>query len=227
MKVEGPKGAARPEKAAAELLAYMYDRSLDAFAPHSPAEPALALSRTARRRLEPARTLGEAPFQCVRERRFRRLPTSAPASAATRLKFHGGYGIGGPGRRGGMVGGVCDGGASRRSPLRPPSAAVAATRREAGAGARNGSRAARRRRKRREGRVAARPRRRAAAAVALRSDFAETAFWQPHLLTGADGSASIEFTVPDSVTSWNVFVHAVTRTCAAGSVRRRRRASRS
>jgi hypothetical protein len=58
----------------------------------------------------------------------------------------------------------------------------------------------------------------AAAPVPLRSEFAETAFWQPHLLTGPDGSAAIEFTVPDSVTSWNVFVHAVTRDWKAGSV---------
>ena len=47
--------------------------------------------------------------------------------------------------------------------------------------------------------------------VAARSNFSETAFWQPQLLTDADGSATIEFTVPDSVTSWNVWVHAVTQ----------------
>ena len=35
MTVKGPKGAPL-ENAAAELLAYMYDRSLDLFAPHSP-----------------------------------------------------------------------------------------------------------------------------------------------------------------------------------------------
>lgn len=60
----------------------------------------------------------------------------------------------------------------------------------------------------------------AAPAVALRSEFAETAFWKPQLLTAADGSASIEFTVPDSVTSWNVWVHAVTRDLKAGSVKK-------
>ena len=54
-----------------------------------------------------------------------------------------------------------------------------------------------------------------------RANFAETAFWQPQLLTDADGSATIEFTVPDSVTSWNVWVHAITKTCASGSVSKR------
>ena len=33
----------------------------------------------------------------------------------------------------------------------------------------------------------------------------------PHLLTGADGSVTFEFKVPDSVTSWNVWVHAITQ----------------
>ncbi|MEO8198630.1 MAG: alpha-2-macroglobulin family protein, partial [Thermoanaerobaculia bacterium] len=54
--------------------------------------------------------------------------------------------------------------------------------------------------------------------VALRSNFAETAFWQPQLLTGADGSATIEFTVPDSVTSWRVWVAALSQTLASGYV---------
>ena len=57
----------------------------------------------------------------------------------------------------------------------------------------------------------------AAAAAELRSDFAETAFWQPHLLAGPDGTAAIEFAVPDSVTSWNVWVHAVTADLRGGS----------
>ena len=52
----------------------------------------------------------------------------------------------------------------------------------------------------------------------LRSNFSETAFWQPQLLTGPDGSASLEFTVPDSVTAWSVWVHAVTRDLQGGSV---------
>ena len=55
-------------------------------------------------------------------------------------------------------------------------------------------------------------------ATALRSNFSETAFWKPHLLTGPDGSASIEFTVPDSVTSWNVWIQAVTKDLKAGAL---------
>jgi hypothetical protein len=40
----------------------------------------------------------------------------------------------------------------------------------------------------------------------------------PHLIADSAGSAAIEFTVPDSVTSWNVWVHAVTRDLKAGSI---------
>ena len=54
----------------------------------------------------------------------------------------------------------------------------------------------------------------------LRSNFSETAFFAPNLVTEADGSAAIEFTVPDSVTSWNVWVHAMTRDLASASLRK-------
>jgi alpha-2-macroglobulin len=54
----------------------------------------------------------------------------------------------------------------------------------------------------------------------VRSDFAETALWQPHLLTGPDGTAVLELTVPDSVTSWNAWVHAVTADLRSGSAHR-------
>ena len=60
-----------------------------------------------------------------------------------------------------------------------------------------------------QGQGDARPRpREAAPAAPLRSNFSETAFLQPQLLTDATARPSIEFTVPDSVTSWNVWVHA-------------------
>ncbi|MDC0710168.1 alpha-2-macroglobulin family protein [Stigmatella sp. ncwal1] len=54
----------------------------------------------------------------------------------------------------------------------------------------------------------------------VRSDFAETAFWIPQLLTEQDGSATLEFTVPDSVTAWSAWVHAVTRDMKGGSLQR-------
>jgi len=56
--------------------------------------------------------------------------------------------------------------------------------------------------------------------IAPRSDFAETAFWQPHLVTGADGAVAIEFRVPEALTSWRLWVSAWTRELASGYAER-------
>jgi len=205
VKVEAPKGS-KSERAAAELLASMYDRSLDAFAAYSPPNPLSTY---------PVRTgtdwsrvnLGEAWFTVFG--RFPDLP-DYPLLRGDYLKFYGGYAIGGPGRRG-LVGGV-EGGVAREAqavtvrgeaPLAmPATAAKAVAENQVALESKTAA-------------VASSP-----ATVALRSEFAETAFWQPQLLTDRDGSASIEFTVPDSVTSWNVFVHALTRDWKSGSIKR-------
>ena len=200
VRVEGPKGS-KGEVRAAELLAYMYDRSLDAFVKHVPADPfALYPNRTGVDWSQP--NLAEAWFQFLRES-FPALP-DYPRLRPDALKSFGGFAIGGPGRRGvlGGVAGVAAGVAGDMM-MKTASVEVAASPQALLSGSLM----------QREGGIPA-----PAAAIPLRSEFAETAFWQPHLLTGADGSAAIEFTVPDSVTSWNVFVHAVTRDWKAGAI---------
>jgi uncharacterized protein YfaS (alpha-2-macroglobulin family) len=146
-----------------------------------------------------------------------------PAPRPDRLKFEEGYGIGGPGRRGHVLGGV-------RGPVPAPAMAMKAARADDVANA-PASRMAeegkpedslRKKEKDEQGGMAvtsAEP----SSPVPLRSDFSETAFFVPQLLTGPDGSATIEFTVPDSVTSWNVWVHALTRDLRSGSLRRETR----
>ncbi len=194
------------EKGAAELLAYMYDRSLDLFAPHRP--PRLS-------DLYPGRTgtdawdavLGPAAYLLWGSDGWVRIP-GYKTFRADELFSLGGYGIGGPGRRyrGGVVGGVmggvvADATVEAAAPTLDAKATVSASKDKA-------------------------PREQALEESvtivegdsAMRSNFAETAFWQPHLLTGADGTAAIEFTVPDSVTSWRVFVHGVTRGLAGGTL---------
>ncbi len=49
-----------------------------------------------------------------------------------------------------------------------------------------------------------------------RADFRETAFWIPSVRMNRDGSATIEFTVPDALTSWRVWTVALTRQLNAG-----------
>jgi uncharacterized protein YfaS (alpha-2-macroglobulin family) len=196
------------EAAAAEILAYMYDRSLDALIAHSSPDPiwlypyrtAVAWSRA---------TLGEAYFAPICGS-FPVVPWW-PGFYPDALKFYDGYAIGGPGRRGGVMGRVLADSLSvtegvtvaGEEPLMNV-AAKAAPKSVAGQ---------------------AEPRRAepAPAPVATRSQFSETAFWQPSLRTGKDGSASIEFTVPDSVTAWNVWVTAVTRDLKSGTAKKEAR----
>ncbi|MDL2717572.1 MAG: alpha-2-macroglobulin family protein [Acidobacteriota bacterium] len=210
-----------PLKETAELLAYMYDRSLDSFTPHRPPSPLFLLPNRATPLVTRA-TLGQAPQLWLTSSGFP-VPPSPPYLIGDRLKFESGYGIGGPGMRNRGMGGAYN----QAYPASAPMAMKSAVARQELAssvvaeGKLSDSKNGRDEEidslsKKKDGDKA-----RADAAgegTGLRSNFSETAFWQPQLLTGADGSASIEFTVPDSVTSWKVFVHAVTKDLRGGSV---------
>ncbi len=198
--VKGPAGA-NVEAGAAELLAYMYDKSLDVFAPHNPPDPLRAYMR--QNFVGPIeKTLGPAYAQIL----FNNLSSGAGYAPllGDRLKFYDNYGIGGPGQRYRAVGGMAGGAVGGIAPAAMP----AMERADVVADASTFGKST----------LAADSKAPPQAETQLRADFAETAFWKPHLLIGADGSATIEFTVPDSVTSWNVWVHAVTRDLMAGSV---------
>jgi uncharacterized protein YfaS (alpha-2-macroglobulin family) len=198
---------------AAELLAYMYDRSLDLFAPHQPPDP-LLLYPGPPSALEAHASLAGGGETWM-DGNLAELP-EVPALTPDSLRFLGGYGIGGPGMRsmmmadgvpGGVAGGMAEQTKAMPQPAAPPvpapppaRAKMAMDRVSALADV--------------EGGVEAQA---PAASRELRSEFAETAFWYPHLVTGADGSASFEFTVPDSVTEWNLWVHAITQDLRAGS----------
>jgi alpha-2-macroglobulin len=218
------KGAtpAHPLKETAELLAYMYDRSLDAFAPHRPPSP-LALLPNRATPLVARATLGQAPQLWLTSSGFP-PPPSPPVLLGDRLKFESGYGIGGPGlRRGGIAGGVM-GGMPRAMPASAPMAMKAARSEAVAEGKLPDAKDERSEeidflsKKKENGTMRADAAGDASSGTSLRSNFSETAFWRPQLLTGPDGSASIEFTVPDSVTSWRVFVHALTKDLRGGSL---------
>jgi len=189
---------------AAELLAYMYDRSLDIFAPHRPPNLLnIYPSRVGAPSWEPV--LGTAPQAFSEDSGWFIIP-SYPTFRPDYLVALDSYGIGGPGgRRYGVVGGVrgqvVPAPTQRRKGEELAMSEVAADRAPA-----------------KEDEAKTSPEAAAAEPVPLRSKFDETAFWQPHLLTGPDGTAAIEFTVPDSVTGWRVFVHGVTRDFMGGSL---------
>jgi uncharacterized protein YfaS (alpha-2-macroglobulin family) len=204
-----------PEAGAAELLAYMYDRSLDVFAPHDPPSVlALYPNRTGTAWLRAS--LGERRAYHLFEDDFAQV-TSPPILVPTSLKQDERYGIGGMGRRNRMV-------LSKAAPA--PAAQRAGLGRNAAQLAdavEGGVMGAVAEAKAEAEAPAASPVPPPAAPAEMRSNFSETAFWQPHLLTAADGSAAIEFTVPDSVTSWNVWVHALTRDLRGGSLHKEAR----
>jgi alpha-2-macroglobulin len=205
--------------AAAEVLAYMYDRSLDLFQPHVPASLlALYPNRTSVGTVQA--NLGGAGPQW-QEGTLGRW-ASGPSLQPDRLDFWSGYGIGGPGRR--RLGSLASRADGPVPPPPPPPASAPAAANEVievqGTASLQMSTAVREELKVVDGTLeeAAAP-----APMPLRTNFSETAFWQPQLLTGPDGSATFEFTVPDSVTSWSVWTHALTRDLRAGSERRETR----
>ncbi|WP_375760227.1 alpha-2-macroglobulin [Corallococcus exercitus] len=220
--VKGPKGA-KLEAGAAELLAYMYDQSLNVFGPHTPPQVA---------QLYPQQTVyvdfrssggsfgGDWLFDELDQRR-----TSPPEPSGDTLKFGEGYGLGGPGYRNRRYFG------ERRRVMAAKPGAVQRESADAApppppppAPSRSASGRPVLEQKRREiiqiikgAPGAPEP---GASEEPLRSNFAETAFWIPQLLTGPDGAAVLEFTVPDSVTAWDVWVHALTRDLRGGSAQR-------
>lgn len=202
---------------AAELLAYMYDRSLDLFAPHNPIDPLVLYPER-----WPAEPLGSslgAAGPVWRSRNGWPSVPSAPALTPDRLKFFDGYGIGGPGRR--MRGGMALRSLGYLSDQAQPEMAMAAPPPPAPAMAMEADAAMNKVASSAVTVTSGSPQLeeslesgadgQGAPPPQVRENFAETAFWEPHLLTGADGSVSFEFTVPDSVTEWNVWVHALTR----------------
>ncbi|OLE53598.1 MAG: hypothetical protein AUG51_12070 [Acidobacteria bacterium 13_1_20CM_3_53_8] len=51
----------------------------------------------------------------------------------------------------------------------------------------------------------------------VRRDFRDTAFWQPDVITGADGRATVEVALPDNLTTWRATARAVTDDTRVGS----------
>ena len=212
LKVRGP----RSEIVAAELLAYMYDRSLDFFEPHY--YPTISsLYPTAFFRGLNAWQIHDSFDHVFNHNWHRSIAMSEyyPDQMVT----YSGYGIGGPGYRDGMFkhnvmrGGVeMEGMAMMAGAPPPPSAAnepemvfdgvdqsdpvTCVFGADVVPDSESGSEPV--------------------PEVEMRSDFSETAFFLPHLVSDADGNAAVEFTVPDSVTSWRVFVHAVTKDLKSG-----------
>ena len=196
---------------AAELLAYMYDRSLDIFAPHVP--PVIGSLYPSRSAIGPLQvSLGSRGEIWSNTSGFGSLP-GYPHLMGDRLIFFDGYGIGGPGRRGRMAKmGMADSMAPMSANMALEESVSLESKEDAGRDAPAESEGG-------EG-DEAQP------GEALRSDFSETAFWKPHLLLEEGGSVAFEFTVPDSVTEWNVWIHALSQDLRGGSLHENTRSAK-
>ena len=217
-----------------ELLAYMYDRSLDLFGPHSPPSP-LSLYPSRAHGGWSRTNLGPASLQYIYNGSLSHVP-SPPSLSPDSLKFYESYGLGGPGARGGYGGGGIRMMAMpmQMAPGAPPPAPPPPPPQGAPVG-RAATEAAPEMPADQDEKAPSRPEPlgglaknkssggEAGPEVQIRSNFAESAFWRPNLLAEKDGSATIEFTVPDSVTSWNVWVHAMTRDLSGGSLKKETR----
>lgn len=51
----------------------------------------------------------------------------------------------------------------------------------------------------------------------IRKEFKDTAFWQPEVITGGDGKATVKVTLPDNLTTWRATARAVTSDTRVGS----------
>lgn len=202
--VKDAKGRA-VEAGAAELLASMYDRSLDLFAPFSQPRP-IALFPTTTSLPPVQSSLGTTGAVWIRDEEWVKRSVARSVSGDSFVEISP-YGIGGPGGRFRRFGGYARGGVAMADAAMPASAPPPPQPLAKEAEADQGTAVAESLAVRSEAPTAD---------VPLRSNFAETAFWRPQLLTGADGSATIEFTVPDSVTSWRLWVSALTKSFASG-----------
>lgn len=210
---------AKLEAQAAEVLAYMYDQSLDIFAPHVP--PSVSSLYPTRTGVPWARsTVGPTDVQYLSQREWYVVP-NWPYLQPDQLKFYDEYGVGGPGARG--MGVRAYRMRAENAPASAPAPARGALAESADAFSGEFAVA-----KKKEASLAAAPPPAAEPAAPpageaqlgpVRSNFAETAFFKPHLVPDGAGNVSFDFTVPDSVTGWNVWAHAITRDLKGGSVK--------
>ncbi len=194
-----------------ELLAYMYDKSLDSFGPHSPAQP-ISIFPVNTGSSFPESEMGPG-VQIYTN--FSYFPNSREFSGFTldQVNFYPNYGIGGLGSRqgpGSRGGSFAEGGMLAKSSRSKISNDMAM---ESMADAAAPALAEAQSSDKKSMPEAEKP----APVVEMRTNFSETAFWKPHLVPGKNGSVSFEFTVPDSVTSWQVWAHAISKDLQSGS----------
>lgn len=208
--VTGPKASA----AAAEVLAYMYDRSLDFFARNNPQRPTSLYPNGAfaNQLVFNAGPIWGQPIAGTGDTGIRGYPTLNP----DRLIIDDGYGAGGMGRRTYALGNVMTAAPMARATASGmPSKVASAEEPPASALAQDSVMEAKKNTSAPVDQESTAPQ-----PKGTRSNFAETAFFLPQLRTDKSGNVSFEFEVPDSVTSWNLWVVALTKDLSSGVLKK-------
>ena len=217
-------------KQAAEVLAYMYDRSLDAFYAHMPPNPMNIYGNFSGASYPYSSNLATSGSNVLSYTSWARLP-DPPYFTPDQFKSYSRYGIGGLGSRyrGGVKGSM---GAVDAMDMEGSSLSAAEDLAEAPASRvapKKKSKKMRpsgniRREKQAANKELEQPIEQASqendAEEPVRQNFSETAFWVPSLKSNKKGEATISFEVPDSVTDWNVWVHAITRDLMTGRAKK-------
>lgn len=197
--------------AAAEVLAYMYDQSLDAIAPHQVPDPLSILPHRAY--AGAFRTnLGSVNAMRISEYLWTERPSS-PDLNGDSLQYLSDSMGGMLGRGGMMLNSTRFMVASSPQGHLPAAAARMEKSIDAGGTVAASAEAEL------AGKTVATPPAPLKADIPqpLRQNFAETAFFYPHLLLAKDGSVTIRFEVPEAITSWAVWAHALTKDLKSGS----------
>lgn len=212
--LKGPKGA-KLGKASTQLLAYMYDRSLDALVPHnSPSILSLYPQRFGVS--QPDYKLGQGASAYFNHHLYYSPEYRAPSE--DQLRFYSSYGIGGPGERGrfGYPTPMMSEGGIRTKGM---SAAMAdASSSEMESDEKSARNEVQKEAKSAKAEESALLQAEAPAQKTLRTNFSETAFFLPTLVNSENGDVQVSFEIPDSVTSWNFWLQSFTKDLMAGTL---------
>lgn len=206
----------------AQVLAYMYDKSLDFFMPHFPLNPTSIYPNLANISWW-TRHLGSAVNAYIPHNLT--FTSEFSEFVRDRVIFEYSYGVGGPGRRGGydfggMRGEVHGSMAVAMDAIHPKK--MAQSKGDLNelfkekAEAKVGSKSLELSLPASAPLPPSEPKSASAEAISLRTQFQETAFWYPSLISEKKSGVKIQFKVPDSLTSWNVWALAFTEDLKAG-----------
>lgn len=194
-----------------ELLAYMYDKSLDSMTPHNYPSP-INIFPSGYGANFPQTELGQGTtvhtniHYPYKGNEFSHL-------GVDHWIYYPSYGIGGPGSRGsgGFEGMRMKGGIA--APMAMNDMAMESSIPASAPSLKKASRA-----EPQLSELAKEKEAESTPTTEIRTNFSETAFWKPNLIPGKDGKVSFEFKVPDSVTSWSVWAHAISKDLQSGHV---------